>query len=254
MADHVLDVLLHSRHAGALRRKDNGNLQFRYDPAYIESGGPPLSLSLPLRTEAFPHRACLAFFGNLLPEEGVRTQIALATGISAANDYGLLARFGGDVGGRREGRGAPLARRGAEQAAGGRDRDGLRPAARLRPSHDPHPQAGAGQVPRPGGERVLLHAARRGGRSAGRRGRPSRHRLRPALPDRQPLRPRPHPGADPPPPPGGLLPGAGQTQHREVPAGGWTLVRPGDGAESTRSRACPRAIASNSGWPSSSTS
>jgi serine/threonine-protein kinase HipA len=99
VADRMLDVLLSGRRAGALRRKDNGNLQFRYDPAYIESGGLPLSLGLPLQAEAFPHRACLAFFGNLLPEEDVRTQVALTTGISAANDYGLLERFGGDVAG-----------------------------------------------------------------------------------------------------------------------------------------------------------
>jgi serine/threonine-protein kinase HipA len=82
-----------------LLRKKNGNLQFRYDPAYIEAKGPPLSVNLPLRAEAYPHRDCLAFFGNLLPEEDVRTQVALATGISVANDYKLLERFGGDVAG-----------------------------------------------------------------------------------------------------------------------------------------------------------
>jgi serine/threonine-protein kinase HipA len=80
-------------------RKDNGNLRFRYDTAYIEAKGPPLSINLPVRPEAYPHRDCLAFFGNLLPEEDVRKQVALATGISAANDYKLLERFGGDVAG-----------------------------------------------------------------------------------------------------------------------------------------------------------
>jgi HipA-like protein len=84
-----LKVHLHGRLAGILRRKDNSNLQFRYDKAYVEKKGPPLSLNLPLRTDAFPHRDCLAFFGNLLPEEDVRAQVALATGISAANDYRL---------------------------------------------------------------------------------------------------------------------------------------------------------------------
>lgn len=99
MASQALDVYLHDRLAGALRRKDNGNLQFRYAEAYMEANGPPLSLNLPLREEAFPHRDCLAFFGNLLPEEDVRAQVALTTGISAANDYRLLERFGGDVAG-----------------------------------------------------------------------------------------------------------------------------------------------------------
>ncbi len=99
MAKPALDVRLGERLAGALLRKENGNLQFRYDAAYLEAKGPPLSVNLPLRAEAYPHRDCLAFFGNLLPEEDVRRQVALATGISAANDYKLLERFGGDVAG-----------------------------------------------------------------------------------------------------------------------------------------------------------
>jgi serine/threonine-protein kinase HipA len=99
VADGLLEVFLHDRRAGALRRKENGNLQFRYDREYIEEGGPPLSLNLPLGEEAFPHRDCLAFFGNLLPEEDVRAQLALTIGISASNDYRLLERFGGDVAG-----------------------------------------------------------------------------------------------------------------------------------------------------------
>lgn len=99
MAKPTLEVFLDGALAGVLLRKDNGNLQFRYDKSYVEAKGPPLSLNLPVRTEAFPHRDCLAFFGNLLPEEDVRAQVALATGISAANDYRLLERFGGDVAG-----------------------------------------------------------------------------------------------------------------------------------------------------------
>jgi len=99
VADRLLNVFLHDRLAGVLRRKGNGNLQFRYDSDYVEAEGQPLSLNLPLRVEAFPHRDCLAFFGNLLPEEDVRAQLALTTGISASNDYRLLERFGGDVAG-----------------------------------------------------------------------------------------------------------------------------------------------------------
>jgi serine/threonine-protein kinase HipA len=99
VAEATLDVEFFGRLAGVLRRKDNGNLQFRYDPDYIESKGPPLSIKLPAREEVYPHRDCLAFFGNLLPEEDVREQIALTTGISAANDYKLLERLGGDVAG-----------------------------------------------------------------------------------------------------------------------------------------------------------
>jgi serine/threonine-protein kinase HipA len=99
VADRLLNVYLHDRLAGVLLRKDNGNLQFRYDGDYVEAEGRPLSWNLPVQTGAFPHRDCLAFFGNLLPEEDVRAQLALVTGISASNDYRLLERFGGDVAG-----------------------------------------------------------------------------------------------------------------------------------------------------------
>jgi serine/threonine-protein kinase HipA len=99
VAKPALEVRLNGRLAGTLLRKDNGNLQFRYDGSYMEANGPPLSVNMPVRAEAYPHRDCLAFFGNLLPEEDVRAQVALATGISAANDYRLLERFGGDVAG-----------------------------------------------------------------------------------------------------------------------------------------------------------
>jgi serine/threonine-protein kinase HipA len=96
----MLSVYLHDRLVGTLRRKpDSGNLQFRYDEGYRAEGGPPLSQNMPVRAEAFPPRACLAFFGNLLPEEDVRAQLALVAGVSASNDYKLLERFGGDVAG-----------------------------------------------------------------------------------------------------------------------------------------------------------
>lgn len=84
MASQALDVYLHGKLAGALRRKENGNLQFRYERSYLEASGPPLSLNLPLQAKAFPHRECLVFFGNLLPEEDVRAQLALPPGFQPA--------------------------------------------------------------------------------------------------------------------------------------------------------------------------
>lgn len=120
MATPTLEVRLNGRLAGTLSRKDNGNLQFRYDRDYAGAGGQPLSVNLPLRAEAYPHRACLAFFGNLLPEEDIRAQAALATGISAAIDYRLLERFGGDVAGA-----VTLVPAGL--AEGGREPDDLEP-------------------------------------------------------------------------------------------------------------------------------
>jgi serine/threonine-protein kinase HipA len=96
----VLDVYFHERHIGKLTIKDNGNLQFKYDAAYLlDSNAACLSQSLPLQEDALPHRACLSFFGGLLPEAEARDQVAEAIGVSPTNDYVLLERFGGDCAG-----------------------------------------------------------------------------------------------------------------------------------------------------------
>ncbi|HEX3238974.1 MAG TPA: type II toxin-antitoxin system HipA family toxin [Solirubrobacterales bacterium] len=91
-----LDVYLAGVKAGRLIRKDNGNMQFRYEPAYR---GAPLSWALPVQTEAHPHALCRAVFGGLLPEGASREAIARRLGISAENDYSLLEDIGGDCAG-----------------------------------------------------------------------------------------------------------------------------------------------------------
>ena len=91
-----LAVWIAGRRVGALIRKPNGNLQFRYEPTY---DGPPISQSLPLQDAAHAHRAVRAVFGGLLPEGDVREVLARNLGISVANDYGLLEAVGGDVAG-----------------------------------------------------------------------------------------------------------------------------------------------------------
>jgi serine/threonine-protein kinase HipA len=91
-----LITYLADRRAGRLIRKDNGNLQFRYDNDYA---GPPLSHAMPVQSEAHPHAVCHAVFGGLLPEGDGREALARALGISPGNDYGLLAEVGGDCAG-----------------------------------------------------------------------------------------------------------------------------------------------------------
>lgn len=96
----MLEVSLHGDRVGTLRVKDNGNLQFHYEREYLDrDDAVPLSQILPLQSEGFPHRTCLAFFGNLLPEEGARDRVAEILGISAGNAYGMLERIGGDCAG-----------------------------------------------------------------------------------------------------------------------------------------------------------
>lgn len=91
-----LIVRLATRRVGLLIRKDNGNLQFRYDDGY---SGPPLSQALPVQPEAHPHGVVRAVFGGLLLEGDGRSALARALGLSASNDYGLLEEVGGDCAG-----------------------------------------------------------------------------------------------------------------------------------------------------------
>jgi serine/threonine-protein kinase HipA len=91
-----LVAYLSGRRAGRLICKENGNLQFRYDPDYA---GPALSQSLPLQAEAHPHRACVAVFGGLLLEGEAREALARNLGVSTGNDYALLKAVGGDCAG-----------------------------------------------------------------------------------------------------------------------------------------------------------
>ena len=95
MSEELVAYLADCR-AGRLIRKDNGNLQFRYDDGYA---GPPLSHALPVQAEAHPHAVCHAVFGGLLPEGDGRETLARALGVSPGNDYGLLAEVGGDCAG-----------------------------------------------------------------------------------------------------------------------------------------------------------
>ncbi len=91
-----LAVWIADQRVGALIRKPNGNLQFRYDPAY---DGPPISQSLPVQEAAHGHSAARAVFGGWLPEGDVRAVLARNLGISEGNDYALLDEVGGDVAG-----------------------------------------------------------------------------------------------------------------------------------------------------------
>lgn len=92
----ALIVELAGRRVGQLIRKDNGNLQFRYDRGY---DGPPVSHALPVRAEAHPHAVARAVFGGLLLEGDGRGALARALGLSAGNDFGLLEEVGGDCAG-----------------------------------------------------------------------------------------------------------------------------------------------------------
>jgi serine/threonine-protein kinase HipA len=91
-----LAVYLCGLRAGRLIRKDNGNLQFRYDHGY---DGSAISQVMPVQEHAYPHAACHAVFGGLLVEGEPREALARNLGVSTANDYALLQELGGDCAG-----------------------------------------------------------------------------------------------------------------------------------------------------------
>lgn len=88
------------RIAGELSIDRGGAMQFAYAPAWLaDDAAPALSQALPKQAEPFNDALCKAVFGGLLPEEGQRTAVARALGVSPDNPFRLLAALGGDVAG-----------------------------------------------------------------------------------------------------------------------------------------------------------
>ncbi|WCP16268.1 Serine/threonine-protein kinase toxin HipA (plasmid) [Sphingobium sp. AntQ-1] len=100
MSARRLTVWWDGRIAGCLAQDQHGDLSFAYDADWLDrSDARPLSHSLPLQPDIFDRRACRPFFGGLLPEADQRSGVAGALGVSAANEFALLDRLGGDVAG-----------------------------------------------------------------------------------------------------------------------------------------------------------
>src|SRR3546814_12128081 len=75
-------------------------MHFAYAPDCLaDPATAPISHALPEQPEPFGDALCKAVFGGLLPEEGQRTAIARALGVSPDNPFRLLAALGGDVAG-----------------------------------------------------------------------------------------------------------------------------------------------------------
>jgi len=81
---------------------DLSNKQFIFQYAHewlIQPNAIPLSLTLPLQSEAFESKKSQAFFRNLLPEGNVRQAVARSLKISEQNDFALLEALGGECAG-----------------------------------------------------------------------------------------------------------------------------------------------------------
>jgi len=94
-----LHVFLNTTRIGTLAQ-DNATLSFAYSPEYLRSPDAyPLSQNLPLTDEVFHDPAVENFFSNLLPDERIRTTVAMILHVSEDNTFGMLKRIGADCAG-----------------------------------------------------------------------------------------------------------------------------------------------------------
>jgi serine/threonine-protein kinase HipA len=93
-----LRVLLNNRLVGDLHKAASGAIEFRYDPSWLGwEHALPVSLSLPLREDAFRGEAVTAVFDNLLPDsDALRRRVAEKVGAAGTDAYSLLAAIGRD--------------------------------------------------------------------------------------------------------------------------------------------------------------
>lgn len=96
MARH-LQVILYGQVIGTLTQSDGGQHTFAYADPNTHT---PLSLSMPPRSEQYPHRTVEPFLEGLLPErESVRTALGEMFGVSGRNPFALLEHVGLDCAG-----------------------------------------------------------------------------------------------------------------------------------------------------------
>lgn len=94
-----LVVYVNDVKAGMLTELNPGKgYQFAYSGEYVASDFPPVSLSLPKRTEAYEAEYLFPFFTNLLPEGANRKVICRVKRIDDNDFFGMLmATVGTDM-------------------------------------------------------------------------------------------------------------------------------------------------------------
>lgn len=93
-----LRVYQNNRLVGDLLKKPSGAIEFRYDESWLDNPHAyPVSLSLPLREDAYHGEPVIAVFDNLLPDsDALRRRVAEKVGADGADAYSLLAAIGKD--------------------------------------------------------------------------------------------------------------------------------------------------------------
>ncbi len=93
-----LNVLINNRICGRLEKNPGGAIAFQYASSWLDwAPAFPISLSLPLRAQAWRGEPVVAVFDNLLPDNPpIRRQVAERTGAEGVDVYSLLAQIGRD--------------------------------------------------------------------------------------------------------------------------------------------------------------
>ena len=93
-----LRVLLNNRLVGHLTKAPDGAVSFVYDSDWLDwEHALPVSLSLPLREDAYRGDRVSAVFDNLLPDaDALRRRVAENVGAAGTDAYSLLAAIGHD--------------------------------------------------------------------------------------------------------------------------------------------------------------
>jgi serine/threonine-protein kinase HipA len=93
-----LRILLNGRLVGRLLKETSGAISFQYDESWLSwENNFPVSMSLPLREDAFRGERVAAVCENLLPDsEMLRRQVAERVGARGIDAYSLLAQIGRD--------------------------------------------------------------------------------------------------------------------------------------------------------------
>ncbi len=88
------------REVGALESTPDRGVVFRYSEDYLKKqDARPLSLSLPLRAQAYSQAASMPFFAGLLPDGDLRRRIADYLHVSETSTLKLLDALGGECAG-----------------------------------------------------------------------------------------------------------------------------------------------------------
>lgn len=93
-----LRVYQNNRLLGQLLKEPSGAIEFIYDQSWLDyEHAFPVSLSLPLREDAYRGAPVSAVFENLLPDsEGIRRRVAEKVDAEGSDAYSLLAKIGRD--------------------------------------------------------------------------------------------------------------------------------------------------------------